>query len=497
MRSALLTLIAILAVLPSSVYAQETLLLLPEPPAIEYLRRHTTQTAPAGSALQRLPLSQGDLRAALDSAGVPHADPLRRIVSGETATPALGVLFRASAHGDNTGRRDLLRPIDDGAPPLLPEGRLVGWAAREGFVAAAGLHFAPYIDQDPEGIDAARRLYIRPQPAYLGYRSDWLQIYAGRFAVDLAATDRSLFYQDPLVPSDKILLRLEAGAFHFTSFVAELDKFTERPDSELFQPGGIRRYFAAHRLQWSPSPHIAIGVIETVLYGAENAGLSLAYANPFLPYTFEVANRPRNVDDNGSVGLDVETWFSPIRARIQILLDDFDFVNDREAASIAGRLRLDLAPLSERMDAAFAISGVTARTYSTQQPYLRYEYLERGLGLPFSDFVHAMAELDLYFETGNTRLTPRIDWLAQGSWSIDRPFPDDADASVGVILVDPVAYVTRPSLQLWWQPHPLLWLEADAGWNVLDGDTGNLHVERDGFTGSLRLGLTLSHAWPL
>ena len=417
---------------------------------------------------------------------------------------AIGGWLAAGAAIANNDRIDPLR-YTDGANPLLeagdarvfPNAELQIYLDVRSVVLQLGLRHDVYYDTDPDGLDAVNRLYVRNQDAYAGINTRYASLYVGRFSNHWApiGSEGLLVSANPR-SYDLALIRVGGQRLALRSILGELDAATadghfggRAADYRGETP--INRYLAAHRLDWRPNPHLAFSLLESALYSGPGTSPSLKFLSPVHTYLFLVDNRPKNEEHNGVFAATAWGQWRRGTGSLQLMLDDFDFLNSTEPASIGVVGEIAYAAKSW-MDLAASARAVTALAYNTHQPEGRYLYLLRGIGTQFSDFVHLSAAAEFH-PTAAPQLSiePQVQVLWQGEGDIMSPFPDDPEAQE-TILLGTVEQTTRLSTRIRYQPDPRFWIGADLGANLVS-NAGNVSgVDDTRFVGQLEFGLRLS-----
>ncbi|MEM1270471.1 MAG: hypothetical protein AAGI08_10535, partial [Bacteroidota bacterium] len=374
-----------------------------------------------------LPYTEGELRQALAGIDTNQLSDLERAwaedlqVMMRPASRGLGAELEGNLVVSSTRRPDPFRPLPDSPTYVYPNGRGqlffeagsedVGWAAN------AGVRHDTFYEYDPDGLDAARRAIMRNNHAYLGAGRLSGEtrgfLYLGRLTSHWGASGQpALVLSDVPHAIDQLTLRIETerggiGELALRSVFGELDSSeldgtfngrggdrTSGEDLTGDRFGSVRRYVAAHRLDWRPSPRFALTLTESVLFSSDNAGPSLKYLNPLTTATLAVDNAPKNDENNGLIG--GQLWWQTGRTTLhgELVLDDFDFVSGNEPPSIA--LTGSLWRSFDQFDAGVEATLVSARSYRTPQPEGTYVYLLRGLGTLFGDFVQLAGRADWY-----------------------------------------------------------------------------------------------------
>ncbi|UCD17953.1 MAG: hypothetical protein JSV44_03340, partial [Candidatus Zixiibacteriota bacterium] len=161
--------------------------------------------------------------------------------------------------------------------------------------------------------------------AWVGYRTDAVDLIFGRFDSFWGPVRRSLILSSSAVSMDALSFRVHWGRLYFTYQAGKLDGERIRGDSgEILH----NRFFAGHRLDFRLVRQLYIGFFETVIYGGEGRELELAYLNPIN--FFHAWQINEDADDNTLLGMDFR-WYVDGRHKFygQFLFDDFQVDNDR------------------------------------------------------------------------------------------------------------------------------------------------------------------------
>ena len=416
----------------------------------------------------------------------------------------VGGWLEAGAAVSNNDRLDPLRYTEVGTPlieagdlRIYPNAALQIYLDARPVVAQLGLRHNVFYDVDPDGLDAVNRLYVRNEDAYVGVNTRVAGLYVGRFSNHWAPIGMpGLLVSANPRSYDLALIRIGGQRLTLRSILGELDaanadgSFTGRA-TDIPGETPINRYLSAHRLDWRPNRHLAFSLSESALYSGPGASPSLKFLSPVHTFLFLIDNRPKNEEHNGFFAASAWGHWRRMTGSFQVLLDDFDFINSTEPASlgVAAEVSVVAAPWVEFNTSTTA---VTALTYNTHQPEGRYLYLLRGIGTEFSDFVHFYVGAE--FHPGMTpflSVAPGIQMLWQGEGDVLSPFPDDP-SSQETILLGTVEQTTRLSTRIRYQPDPRFWVGADLGVNMVS-DLGHVPGVTDSrFVGQLEFGVRLS-----
>ncbi len=500
----------------TTVAAQEHRLVPLDHWAYEYIHRlqlrgHLLDLHPTA-----LPYTFGDVEAALsslDRRDVPAVsarwvdallDAFARDDSPEGAV--IGAEIQPGVRSGTSARLDPLRPAGSeesafgaGSVSIYPNvaGRL--FLEYGPAVVQAGLRFDVYYRDDPDGLPSANRLITRNEDAYAGIDTRYAAAYVGRYRQHWAPrAETALLVSDNPVGFDQVTLRIGGPRLALRSIVGELDSMTE--DGRFHGVAGsdsvvasVRRYLAAHRFDWRPSPHLALSVMESSIYSGRSSGFSLKFLNPLVLHAFAVDGRPKNDENNGLLAGMLWARAGAWTLQGQLLVDDIDLMNETgEPPSAALSGNLVYAGLG-RADLGGSLTAVAVRTYNSHQPDGRYTHLVRGIGAPHNDFVHAGVYFRFYLGSSSldVSLAPRLDALFQGAGEIHMPYPASAD-DTGLILTGTVQRVLRPAVDLRIQRGRAWWFRMDAGPAFIRNEHHADSADRVAFTMTASLSARLS-----
>lgn len=474
--------LALFGLFPPVTAAQDNRLILVEDAAYVYIHRlqrrgHLLDLHPTA-----LPYTQREVENALDA-----LDPATLDAQSQRWTERLQALLPQAEEGDDeilfgvalgagmnlatTKRLDGVRPLRDDVF-AFSNADLRFYLEKGPLIAQMGLRHDSFYDQDPDGLDAVKRLYVRGEDGYVGVNTSYFSAYLGRFSQQWGLPGEASSVLSPNARSfDRLALTLGGPRIALRSVLGELDNLD--PDGTFtgrgFREGSRRRLLAAHRLDWRPSRYLNLSILESTLFSGPSAGPSLKFLNPLYPHAFETDNTPKNDENNGMVaGL---LWFyaDPITLHGQFLFDDLDLRGEgQEPISFTLLGSLLWGGFTPTLDLGFSLEVVTARTYNALQTDGQYLYLNRGIATHFTDYVQASLFADWYVDAWlpNLILTPRLTYLAQGEQDLRLPFPQTS-AEANLILDGTVAHTMRVALQAWYQPHPWGWVRLEVGFNAV------------------------------
>ncbi|HEX7071455.1 MAG TPA: hypothetical protein VF190_11645 [Rhodothermales bacterium] len=506
----------VLAATTVDVRAQADRLLSLDDPAYEYVRRLQRRGYLPELNPTALPYTQGEVAAAV--ARVPkrrlrgperywHRALAERFewMERDRRDPRahVGGMLMAGGAATNNDRLDPLRYAETDRPileageiRLYPNAALQVYFDRSPFVAQLGLRHDVFYDVDPDGLDAVNRLYVRNEEAYVGVNTRIASVYLGRFAHHWAPLDvpAVLIGNNPR-SYDQLTFRLGGTRLALRSVLAELDaanadgEFTGRADDDAEPP--INRYLAAHRLDWRPTPSVGFSLSESALYSGAGVSPSIKFLSPVHTFLFLVDNRPKNEEHNGFFAASAWGRWRRATGSLQVMLDDFDFLNADEPASLAAVADVGVT-VRPWLDLGATVHAVTALAYNTHQPEGRYLYLLRGVATEFSDFVHVEASAQIYpGALPSLSIEPNVHVLWQGEGDVMDPFPADASGQE-TLLLGIVEQTTRIATRLRFQPDPRAWMGVDLGVNLVRNEGHATGEESVRFIGLFEFGLRLS-----
>jgi hypothetical protein len=406
-----------------------------------------------------------------------------------------GFNIKAGSYLGNSRRMDMVRALGNDLF-VYPFAKFGGYIEASDFIAKAGLRHSLFYDRDPDGLDAANRLFIRSEDAYLGYNGDWLKIYIGRFHNQWSPIgETSTFLSSNSFSFDQINIRFGSEKLSFRSIIGELDNisaddvFTGRD----FGEDSKRRFIVAHRFDWRPSRHFGIALFESVIYSGENSGLSLKYFNPLHAYTFVADNNPKNDENNLLLGGMLWAQWNGFTVNTQFMLDDLQVEQATEKNNFAFTSSLYKAQLLQNVDLGFEFELVSHQAYVAEQSEGRYVFLKKGLATQFNDYILSNLYLNIYRGNGFT-FTPRLQWLLQGEQTINQPqLKTNPDGTpINLILTGNEEQTISPSLSFRYQTVPSFWVEANAGVNFIQDVEHQVGINKSRFAGFIRFGIDFS-----
>lgn len=401
-----------------------------------------------------------------DSLRTPLLARIEAEVTRFAAGSGAGYTGRAGLRATANGRLDPLRLRDGGsvAHPYLESG--LHWMDGP-IIARAGFRFDHYWDRDPDGMDSVLRAYMRNDQSYVGVMGQRGSVVVGRVGSRWGNSSALLVSDNPR-SYDAIHIRLGSSKLSFRSVIGELDsitgdgRFTGTAGDDSVASGSERRWMAAHRLDWRPSPRFQISVQEAVLYSGVGSGLSLKYLNPVQFLILAVDNRPKNDENNGIVGVSVWAQSAGWTLESQLMFDDFDLFFGEEPASFAASADLTRV-LGPRAALSGRVEAVASRTYNTFQPEGRWIYLNRGLATQHSDYVVSEVSATLLDVADGLRVEPYAIALWQGERDLRDPYR--FGDSFGTILVGTVERTLQVGSRARYDHAGRAYLSVDLGVN--------------------------------
>lgn len=421
----------------------------------------------------------------------------------EPEEAVVGYWFEGGARVINSDRLDVVRPLADTLNLFWYLYTINLYADFGPFVVEAGAKQDAYFDDDPDGLDTALRLLSRSENTYAGVHTRYFSGYLGRWSTHWGVPGEAatLVSSNPR-SQDQLVFRVGGQRLAVTGLLSELDSVTEdgRYTGRAGEDpaGSRRRYLAAHRWDFRPSPHVVLTFMESVLYSGRNAGVSLKYANPLQPFIFAVDNRPKNDENNGFFAGMLWAQHRRLTLHGQLAIDDFDFLGRSGNETLTFSLVGSLHYAAPGFELGTRLEVITPTAYNAPQPEGKYIFLLRGLATQFSDYVHATAYADVYLDglAPGLQLTPRLHLLAQGERDMRQPNPDP-NAEVAFLLDGTAERTVRAALQVRYQPVPWGWLRLDGGVNFVSDENHVAGATASRFVGLAEVGIRYTVGTPL
>jgi hypothetical protein len=384
------------------------------------------------------------------------APELRRVTENAQPTTALTreLLKRLVAptrrvgDGFYGGFSTELRSRPEQSPRALPAFRA---ALRYGDALYQEWDIAPASERDEPvagGETASRRVRPwNPKGVFGGegyvadFRRTFLRLPVGSLSVTLGRQafrwgpgyTGNLLLSDASPPLDGVSMSGQFGKVRGTVVFAALNTTWHDDGTRRYL---ARRYFAAHRLDWVPSPRLEIGVMDAVLYGGDARPMEWHYLNPVLPFyasQFNAGNdaNPDFQDDNALIGFDARWNPRPGWALYgELLFDDYRYdpkSNDPHAlAYLAGIHRTGIA---ERGEARMEYARVGRYTYTHLVPEQQYTHFGASLGYPTGNDADCLSTAGAWWLTPDARVSVEYRQTRKGDSGVDERFRGEADTS--------------------------------------------------------------------
>ncbi|MDR9418141.1 capsule assembly Wzi family protein [Gracilimonas sp.] len=429
-----------------------------------------------------LPYSYGEIKSALDKINenklseneVVWFEMIRARVDQNDPSEKneLGLELTVASRVSDTKRQDVLRPLNQKLY-AYPYPTLSGYMEQGDFVGQFSIRHDYYYDQDPDGLDAVRRLHIRSEESYAGYQNNNFRITLGRFQNQWGKYGEPSAVMSTNARSfDQINISMKGKHFSLRSILGELDGITADGNftGDPYREGSKNRFIATHRFDWRPSKYFGISFFESVIYSGNNSGISLKYANPFLIFGFVTDNYPKNDEHNLLIGGMVWGFYQNLSYNMQFMLDDFEHTEDfGEPITFTYLTSLTYALNNPSIDLNLEFEAVAYQTYNTHQAEGRYLYLGRSMATPTNDYIKLRLTPDFYLDQylRGLKVSPYLAYYVQGEQVINQEFnrryPDGS--VIDVILTGNEEKTIRGGLHVLYQPRSYLWFELDTGYN--------------------------------
>ena len=394
----------------------------------------------------------------------------------------------------DTKRLNTLEPLRNDLY-LYPEVKLRAAISNDFFVGSLNLTHSYYYDQDPDGIDSGDRLYIRPEDSYMGLNYSSFNIYLGRFDQHWGSYGNSSTVLSSNARSfDRFKVGFSSKYISIESMIGELDNLSSNRlfEGKAFETGSQRRYIAAHRIDWRPNNSFTLTYFESVIYSGYNSGLSPKFMNPLLAFGFVSSNSP--INDNVNLLMGLSTWwhYGNLTIDTQIMLDDIHVEDKEEVTTFSAMFNFNVSDLIQRTDIGFSLETVAYQTYNAPKASERYLYLKRGIATQNTDYVLGRLYTKVYLEEYIKGLTinPSITYYLQGEQIINQPIVrTNHDGSlIDIILTGKAERTFRGSVNIFYNPHPNIWLELDTGYYKITNFGNIANNNQNRFATILRLG---------
>lgn len=418
----------------------------------------------------------------------------------------LSVSVEGGIQQNNTERRDIYRPSSD-KTYIWPFLELNPTLQRNGVVLNANFKFDYYYDRDPDGIDAVNRWYTRNNNGYVGYSSDFIDAYIGRYsnhwgkmgygAATISNNPRNY---------DRIEVRFKTKYLRFTTLFGFLDDlggdgiFDGSSNNDL---RARKRYISAKRIDWRPNKDLIFSYRESILYSGYRSIPEPKYMLPVNAAVFLADNTPRNDVINLLFGLSVWKRFNRLTLKGELIIDDLIFnrvdrrITERGTFSwiFNSTYVLKKFPLSLH----FNNEVISYQSYNTDQAEGRYLYLGKGLATPFNDYIFSDLKLDWFLDEKvlGLRLSPYFGLLKQGEQEINQPFDSSypSGKAFEYVLTGTVETTRRIGLDLLYAPKQFWWVKFDIGFNTVENRNNISGISSNRIIGMIEAGFryTLSY----
>lgn len=397
----------------------------------------------------------------------------------------VGGYFSANARQSSSGRLNVINPGSQGKP-VLPRGELRGYLEWQNWISQAGVTHDWFYDVDPVGLDQARRLYIRSEEAYLGYNSDRIDLYIGRFDNHWSVFEnRGAFLTDNPRSFDQIQFTFGSSKLSFSSIVGELDNVGPYGNftGHSYELGSYRRYLFLHRLDWSPLSNLKLSFTEGEIYYSETASIQMRNLLPLHFLFFESHNAPMNNNSNMMLGGSIWYQTAGWTFFLQGMLDDIVVGGGSIPPVYTINSSVTKADVANSFDLGLEADFVSSNAYRSNRYQDQWTYAQRGLATNFSDYIRTKAYATFYPNwLEGLKVEPAVTLYYKGTEDLrDLRTSTEPDGSqIPGILAGTVERTIRPSLYLRYQPMGLnlfgedndvrfnFWLDADMGYNITD-----------------------------
>ena len=413
----------------------------------------------------------------------PNVPPPAAAFSTVTTDWAVGYGIEARVQME-TGEDQRRFGVRDAKGLLLP---FAGFQSGRGL--AAGLRFR--MDSDGERVPD-----FDGRPWRNGWTGDAKNAYAllqlgaadvllGRDDLRWGASENSSLLLSAYAPAlDQVGLRLKIGPVTASSFFASLDDMVlgaptaEAPGDTLPAGTRVKRHLSGHRVRWQVNRSLAVGVMETIVYGGVDRGLEPEYMVPVSIFYAGQWNSTWN--DNTLMGLTAEFRLRKPDVEIygELLVDDLQIDDDAPG---------DQEPfqggflLGQRTYNPLGLDGGLLRvewarvepfTYNQQLPWNRYVFADQPIGfelgpdaqsltLEFRHWVSEQLTWSVGFrreERGATRVTDPWPVPVSGP-TPSTPFPEFDHVPTGTVEAR-----SRFTTEFWLHPRPGIDLRLGGGY---------------------------------
>lgn len=412
---------------------------------------------------------------------------------------SMGVELNVATRLSDTKRQNVLNPLNNNVY-VYPYPSLTGYMEKDNFVGQIHVRHDFYYDQEPDGLDAGRRLYNRSEDSYVGYNGEGVRFLLGRFQHQWGRYgEASSVISTNALAFDQLNIGLKGKYFSFNSVLGELDGLSNNGTFTGRSVGADAkdRYVAMHRINWEPSRYFGMSFFETVVYSGYNSGFSLKYANPLLVFGFVTDNKPKNDENNLMLGGMMWGHHQNFSFNGQLLLDDLEHTNNvGEPITFTFLSSFNYAMSNPAIDLNLEFEAVAYQTYNTDQAEGRYLYLGRGIATQNNDYMKLKLYPDIYLDqyAQGLKVSPYVSWYAQGEQVINQEFNRrNPDGSViDVILSGQEEETIRGGVHVLYQPISEVWFELDSGYNSLSNKNHIAGLSESRWVTIARVGVRLA-----
>jgi hypothetical protein len=396
----------------------------------------------------------------------------------DATAPRFGGMVAAGAAASTSQRLDPMRPAgDEEAWPWYQAG---GWIEAGPVTAHLRMLGDTYLKDEPDGLDPGQRRGGRADVAYVAVDFPVASVELGKFARNwFRHGSPGTLVSDVATPYAQLGSEIRAWRIAVRSFTGELETLEAR-----------KRYLSAHRIDYETDDFVA-SFGESILYGPQSGGLSLRFLNPLDFLFFDHDNAPYDATQN--LMLNAQVWWRirPVVLSGEFLLDDIDVKPTTEQAEppvYAFTVAAQVPAVTDWLGFGVEYQQVSAWAYRTPKVIDRYAYLDRGLGLAFSDYGRLTLSADIYPPLPGLRLTPTLQYQRQGEG-------DFRDSIAGGYAGEPAIFLgvreitMRAGLRGRFQPVRFAWLAWDVGYNRITNRGNVQDADENLFSAAGELGV--------
>lgn len=232
--------------------------------------------------------------------------------------------------------------------------------------------------------------YGRVETGYIQYRTENVDIFAGRASRNLGVSDeKSLILSDNPYSYDHIYLSWNNSLLKFSAMLARLDDiFGYDIRDSLKEEFWGTRYLSMHRLEVSPLKNLFFSLSESAIFGGKDNALKFEFVNPFNIYYLSKQNEKGFKENNVNVNASAELlWHCNdyLSLYTQVLIDDIDFKSDNRdkyPERTGYKIKMYLNNLFENVGLTFSYNRINNWTYTSFYNWGNYTYYGKGLGYP-------------------------------------------------------------------------------------------------------------------